>query len=385
MTTTVHMNGNAYQGWETLTVSRSIDDAVSTAAFSSPLRWPDDPNPVRVRVGGLVQVFDDEDQMFYGNADAISIDSDPDGDIVAIDARSATADLSDCSVVTVPYAWKQKTMLEIASLIALPYGVNVIDLTLADEVIGRPIDFRVDLGEPVFDAIERMAQDAGVLVTDNGDGNIVLTKTRSVFGLLDEVIGLPTLEYGVNVTAARGVFRHDQRYREYRVYGQRPGSDTDSGATTSLQRVIVEDPEVERTRILALSANSQATLDQLKSRGVWEAVTRAGRSVALSYQVVGWRRPDGKLWAPGQLIKVKDRPRGIDAVMVVSAVSWSQNNETKAADISVAPPEGVELMATEQAAQDAPQKLSKTVTPGAKYAPWLTDAQVAAIAAKSGK
>lgn len=386
MTTEVFINGDAYVGWKGLTIDRSIEDAVSTCSFTSPLRWPNDPNPTRVRPGDLIQVHDDGEQMFYGYADVPQIDSETDGHTVAIDARSATSDLVDCSVVTEPYAWKQKTMLEIANLITLPYRVPVLDYTLADEVIGRPIDFRTELGEFVFDAIERMAQDAGVLVTDDGDGNIVLTKARSVFGLLDERIGLPVIEYGVNTASASGVFRHDQRYSEYWVFGQRPGNNADSGAAVALQRVIVGDPEVQRTRILSIQSTQMATLEQLKARGAWEAVTRAGRSVSLTYGMVGWRRPDGKLWAPGQLVTVRDKPRAVNATMVIASVSWTDASDSKGISVTVAPPEGFELMPTVMPnPATGVNVLSKPITPGSKFGVWLTDADVKAIKARSGK
>jgi len=383
MTAKVFIQGDAYVGWETLTVSRSIEDAVSTASFSGPLRWPNDPNPTRIRPGDAVQIFDDDDQMLQGFGDAISIDSEVDGEVVSVDARSDTADLADCSVVTEPYAWKQKTMLEIAQLLTLPYQVTVVDSS-PPGTTSKPVDFRAELGEPVFDAIERLAQDAGVLVTDNGKGELVVAKS----GVIDDLQDLPTLKYGVNVTSASGVFRHDQRYRFYRIYGQRPGNNADSGSAVSLQRVIVEDPEVDRFRVLALSSSNMANLDQLKARGTWEAVTRAGRSVELSYGVVGWRRPDGHLWAPGQIVLVDDAPRAVNAAMIISSVTWSEDQAGQTARLSVAPSEGFNLMATVDeidADTGTSQKLSKPVTPGSDFGLWFTAEQVAAIKARSGK
>lgn len=384
MTTTVHIEGDVLEGWEGLNVSRSIEDAVSTASFTAPLRWPRDPNPTRIRTGSLVQVYDDDDQMFYGYADAMTPNTDENGTIVSVDARSATADLVDCPVITEPYSWQQMTMLDIAIAIAAPYQVSIIARTVADDVIGKPIDFRAELGEPVFECIERLAQSAGVLVTDDGEGRIVLTKSQTAFGMLDAIIGLPVLEVGVNVENPSATFRHDQRYSEYRVYGQRPGGNADYGNSVALQRAIVVDPEVERYRVLTIMASQRATLQQLHDRAVWEAVTRAGQSVSASYDVVGWRRPDGKLWAPGQLVIVKDPIRAINATMVISAVNWGLATGGRRASLSVAPPEGFELMPTIKDPVTEKQKLSKPVTPGEKYGPWLTADQVAAIVKESG-
>jgi len=378
MTTRIRINGADYVGWEGLTASRSVEDSVSTCSFTSPLRWPNDPNPVRVRPGDSVELYDDNDKMLTGYADAITIDSEPDGDTVAIDARSRTADLADCSCVTEPFAWKQKVMLSISRLLALPYDISVLDETGGTYVSTRPIDFKVDIGETVFEAIERMARDAAVIVTDNGNGDIVFTK-----GVLDNLPDLPTLEYGVNVKSASGTFRHDERFSDYRVYGQRQGSNADFGGNVSSQRVIVTDPEVSRNRVLSMQSTQRANLDQLKSLATWEAITRAGRSVALTYTVVGWRRPDGALWAPGQLALVKDRVRAVDSVMLVTTVTWQQSGDSKTAVLALAPTEGFEFMPT--ITESSKQALTKTVTPGASFGVWLTAAEVAEIKARSGK
>ena len=385
MTTRVYINGDAYLGWETVSVERSIDDAVSTASFSSPLRWPGDPNPLRVRPGDEVEVFDDDDQLFDGWADAPQIMGGQDGDVVDVQARSKTSDLVDCAVVTEPYSWKDKTILNLANLLALPYSVTVVDRTLADEIVGQPIDFRAEMGEPVFDAIERMVQGAGVLIMDDGQGRLVFARARSVYGLLDSVIGLPVIDVGVNALNPRRVFRHDERYSEYRVYSQRPGNDADYAATVAEQVGIVVDPEVQRTRILTVLADQPMNMAQLQERARWEATTRAGRSVQVGYDLVGWRRPDGSLWEPGQLAVVRDGPASISATMIAQSVSWSLTPQDRRVSIALAPPEGYEQIPVVTDPATTKPTLNKPITPGSKYGVWLTAEDVAAIKAEVGQ
>jgi prophage tail gpP-like protein len=290
--------------------------------------------------------------------------------------------------VHLPREFNGMTPLSIMTALAAPFGVSVeyviMGLTVNDPMHIPIPSYSAMPGERAFEAIERLARTMSVLVTDNAQGDLVLIRfdefsTNNPFGAKVPIIKVGGADG--NAKIADGLFSFEQRYSHVIVRGQRPGTASDYGATVSSQLGRARDPEVLRRRVLIVDADEPSSIAQLNARAAWEAATRAGRGVSVTYEMEGWRWGDGSQKEPGQLVRVIDPPRGIDATMLLVTAGWSEDSEKKQSTVTLAPPGGYEMLAPEKRQAAG----SKAITNGDDYNVWLTAEQVRTIKREAGQ
>jgi prophage tail gpP-like protein len=94
-------------------------------------------------------------------------------------------------------------------------------------------------------------------------------------------------------------------------------------------------------RVLHVDEDRGMDTAQCRARAEFEAAQRAGRSLALTYKVPGWRqRPGGALWAPNLRVRVSDPWVGIDAELLTVSVTFEQTATSQTSSIIVSPAVG---------------------------------------------
>jgi prophage tail gpP-like protein len=404
MSTTITVGGVRYEHFRSVGVARSVEDAVSTFTVTAPLRWKDEPNPIRAYPGAPVVIEDDGDALLAGYVDEPNIDTDTDDETVEIPGRSKTGDLVDCDACHVdaadlndidakiypPRQFRNMTPIAIMKAIAAPFLVDVEYLPPVPTV-NDPVDMPIPSygalrGEKAFDAIERLARSLSMLVMDDGEGRLVLTRITDTAAIVSHAMGplgggIHVIEHGVNTLASSGSFPSQQRFSHYIARGQRPGTAADYGDSVVSQAGRARDPEVLRRRVLFIDADEATNTARLTERAAWEAATRAGRGVDLAYDMVGWRWPDGFLIEPGEIVHVIDKKRAVDAMMLLTSAAWTLDGEVKMTTVAVAPVGGYEMIAPEKRAAAG----KKTITAGSDFGVLLTVEDVAEIKREAGQ
>jgi prophage tail gpP-like protein len=337
------LNGKTFSGFSRVSIGASIEQAVRQATLE--LTWqPDDKRPVRFNCppGSSVEVLIHDqtgtgrtDRVITGFAEALSPGHDPDGWRFAVEVESKTTDVVLSDPVDVGPVFQRMTRLQIVKAICAPHGISVV---LGPGVVDTEIlsSFKLETGESAFAAIERVSRAAAWLITDNPEGELVLTRAgvsraQTALILSDNIISLS------------GRIDSSQRYSEYVCRGQRAGDDLDNGETVSAIEGSALDPWQTRVRRLSVDEDRATTPAAALSRAKWEAAQRAGRSVSLTYTVRGWRqRPGGDLWAPNLLVSVDDWWTGIDGELLIVGVGFDLDAHGERTTITVSPKEGYE-------------------------------------------
>lgn len=342
--------GRDFAGWTSLEVVSSLENAARSFSFSAAERWPGDSNPIHLKPGSPCEVYLGKDKVVTGYIDAVDISYSSADHSIAVRGRSKTADLVDCSAVFKPGSWRNQLLENIATDLAAVYGVTVKAIVDTGKKIGR---HKTQSGEKVYDSIERMARLRALLITDDADGNLLLTRAghfetnkagqviASQTGTTDSATALVV---GENIISGSASFDLSGRYSEYRVKGQRAGDDIDFGEVLQTSGES-EDDEVKRTRILVITAEARADAARCKVRAAWEAANRYGQSLSLEYTVQGWRQRDGSLWVPNQMVVVVDDFAGIDGAFLVVEVVYRLGGSGSTTLIKLAPVEGYEPIA----------------------------------------
>ena len=383
------VSGAEFSGWMKIRIEAGIERQARSFEFSVTDRWPGSGSPPafltrRIQPFDACQVFIGNDLVLTGFVDATPIQYDGNRVTVTIRGRSKTCDLVDCSPVdqgTSPkYAggllwadvkgkngktgtvvkpaashsnvWRNAKLEVIAAALAAPYGVRV--LTEIDT--GSPmLEHQVQVGETVFESIDRLMRLRHVLSTDNEKGDLVLIDVGSAGN------ATTSLELGKNIREGRSELDFKSVMSRYVVKGQRAGNDDDfgqeanevegdddqeaafEGGTTESGAPLtssVLDARSKRFRVLVLKQMGQADAGTCQDRALYERAHRAAKALETIYTVAGWRQEDGSLWIPNLRVRVRDPLIGFDQTMVIAEVHYELDEHGLRCQLRVGPPEG---------------------------------------------
>lgn len=372
------VNGQEYGGWKSVRISAGIERQARDFDLEVTDRWPGQTTiPRRIQPGDSCQVFIGQDLVLTGYVDATPIKYDGKSVGVGVKGRSKTADLVDCCPVPTGEAlgsiikpwgdvidangktenvikppsktaaqWRQQKMEVIASALAAPYGVRVISETDTGKAIP---EHQVQIGESVFESIDRMMRQRHVLSTDNERGDLVFIDVGSGGRCITAI------ELGVNVLEGSTDLDYKGVFSEYIVKGQRAGSD-DAYASdvaeeegealdTSDTDVIGEtasasDSRAKRRRVLVIKQGGHSDDGTCKDRAEYERAHRAAKALETSYTVAGWRQSDGGLWKPNTVVRVRDGLIGFNTEMIIAEVAWVMDSKGLRTEIRVGPQDG---------------------------------------------
>lgn len=322
------INGVEYGGWKSIDISRNLDQAAGNFKLSVSERYPERDQPIGIRPGDQCQILINKDVVITGYVDSLNVSYDSGAHTVSVAGRSKTQDLIDCAALPPWSPIVQKTVVQVANILAEPYGVDIVD------AVGQTVDpiqkVKINPSETVFQVLTKLANQSGVLLTDDVKGRLLITRAG-----VDRAS--TRLELGMNILSGSGDFQHQNRFQEYRVIGQ--GSMPDENTIAAE----VRDEGVRRTRVHIVRGEGDLDAKKAEDRARWEAATRSGQSSQLTYTVQGWRQENGALWAVNQLIAVKDKYLTVNGLFLISGVAFSLSDRGSLTTLEVVPPSAFEI------------------------------------------
>lgn len=307
---TLQVDSREFGGWTGVRISQSLNNACSDFELSCALG---DDETFSVRPDAPCRILVDGELILTGNLDGWSdVDTKDGGRILTVPGRSKTADLVDCAAPHKPGEWNNRKLEDIARALAAEYGVDVIVEGSTGAKIERHV---IEVGETVHQSVSRLAAMRGFLVTDNPQGNYVLTHAGS-----DTIDG--RIKRGVTGIKRGGlVLQTGQLYSDYVCKGQRGGNDNDYGATVSEGGALVQLAVLQRKRTTIITPEHEADRERCRLRATWEACTRLGQAISLEYELEGWRTESGALWTINKMVPIEDLKRGVDGRFLIHTVT----------------------------------------------------------------
>jgi prophage tail gpP-like protein len=187
-------------------------------------------------------------------------------------------------------------------------------------------------GETVFENLEKFARYKAVLLTTDGDGNLVITRASQ------ERIDTP-VEHGRNILSANGTFSFKQRASVYTVTSHSIFQGNDQALVAT-----IADAGVLRHRPITVIAEDQIAPVDWKNRAQWEASVRAARGTQLEVTVQGWRHDSG-LWVPNRIVTLRAPWLGFEREdLLISGVTWALDEGGARAVLTLTRPEAYSLI-----------------------------------------
>ncbi|MDF9756795.1 phage baseplate assembly protein [Pseudomonas hunanensis] len=328
---TLSVNGLDYRGWKKVSISAGIERQARDFRLGVTWSWPGQVQEIPVRQGDRCEVRIGADLVLTGWVFGTPISYDARSVERSVAGRSLTADLVDCSAVNKPGQWRGQSVQKIVQALAEPYGVRVLSEVVETTKLA---DHQIEPGETAFESIDRLLTLSRLLSTDDARGRVVIIKPGSAGRAVDR------LELGQNLLTGSAELDFSGVFSEYRVTGQRSGTDTDYGAAASEVKAGVTDPRATRRRVLLIHESGQMTPELAQARANWERGSRMGKALTVRYKIQGWRQSTGALWVPNMIVRVVDPLIGIDRDMLISEIEYVLDDTGTVANIVVGPPDG---------------------------------------------
>jgi prophage tail gpP-like protein len=324
----LRVNGREWGGWTSVRISAGVDRVARDFNVTITRQWPGGGEGTpQIKNGDSVEVLIGTDLVITGWVEATPVRYDASQVTMGIVGRSKTADLIDCSAVATQYSGK--SLVGIATSLAKPFGITVVDNGAPGTAV---IDAQAEHGETAVETLNRLLGQVQALAYDDPQGRLVL-------GSVGSGKASTALVLGENILSCDTERSVRERFSDYLVTGQRPGTDDDFGeATISAIRQTTRDAGVSRYRPHTLQQSGTATTASCKARCEFEARQRAARTLETTYTVQGWRQGNGVLWAPNMRVIVWDPLLGFDNdELVIAEVTYSQDGNGTTTELRVGP------------------------------------------------
>ncbi|MEX3635948.1 phage baseplate assembly protein [Paraburkholderia sp. BR14320] len=286
-------NSRSIAGWTSVRVSRGIERCPGDfeVEFTEPMPGR---NSLVASPGDECQVYLGTDLVLSGFVDRYMPSYTATQHTVRITGRGKCQDLVDCSAKWSGGTMKDFPILAIAQQLCAVYDIPV---RLAEG--SSPGDIipaiSIMVGEPIYGVLERLCRHEQLLLYEQADGSLLLSKVGT------ELAACGFTE-GVNVLAASAVYAMDGRFSDYDAVLMSIDSLKDQGDGGNLLSR-ESDPGVQRFRYRAIVSESpHGTIDIAQRRLHWEMVRRIGRSFQVRVTTDSWRDSAGKLWTPNTLV-----------------------------------------------------------------------------------
>ena len=329
MSMKLEVNGVQYDNFKAASCEIRLDalsnmfsfEAVAAEGEALPFKGGE---PCRVIVNGT--------PVLTGFIEVVKVNYDSSDHTIRVQGRDKTGDILDSNIDKISDLRAPITLKEIIDKVIANIGS---DIKVIEEVSTDPFDQAQDVAAPepgdnAFNFIEKYSRKRQVLLTSNGDGNIVITSGSSeeARGSIQHIIGAEDN----NVLASSFSFDTTGRFNVYKFASQLNPFALNFAGDTGLDSVAAQsggitDPDVRIGRQLILIAEAPNSGDQNESRSKWEANIRKARGLVYSVTVPGYNvdptNSGSKLWQINKLYQIIDDYLGKSEPMLCNSVTFT--------------------------------------------------------------
>ncbi len=328
-TATLVVNGREFEDWETVWVQKRYAESFSYFRFTAAERDKTDTlaklapltiplwQKLQFKPGDSCQIKLAGKQVIDGYIETRQVAYNANSHGVELIGKSNTAWAAKSSVDSKTGNFDNKNVLQVAKecLKDYPVGLKVIG-TLDNTVFPK---LQCQPGELIWDFLERIARPRGIILGSDAEGNFLLIGQHSS-GAVTELIE------GVNIKQCQCVITIEHAYETFDTRGQKPASDSSSGAAASEMHATVKGADVPKSKLITPVEQTVETLKEYYARGANEAKWHNASVFTVNITVQGWLSDGVNVWQPGDIVYVKSPMIMCDQHMGVQLVTFTQDN-----------------------------------------------------------
>jgi len=333
MTIKLEVDGIQYENFTAASCEIRLDALSNTFSFEAAAA---DGALLPFKGGESCRVIVNEIPVLTGSIEIVDVSYDAADHIITIQGRDKTGDLLDSNINKIPDLRAPITLKQIIEKVISNIGA---DIQVIEDVETEPFSAAQDIAAPepgdnAFEFIEKYSRKRQVLLTSDGDGNIVITdgSGEEAIGSIQHIIGAEDN----NVIASSFSFDTTGRYNIYKFASQLNPVALNLAGDTALTSVAnqgggASDPDIRIGRQLVLVSEAPNSDDQNEKRAKWEANIRKARGLVYSATVPGYQvdniDPDSELWQINKLYQIVDDYLGKSEPMLCNTVTFTLDTE----------------------------------------------------------
>jgi prophage tail gpP-like protein len=309
------IGGHSHSDWESYRIDSDL--LIPADDWQVSLGINRQPIPASVYEGAPAIVKIGNDTVLSGLIDDIEEPVSKGEHSLSLSGRDYASVLVDCSAPI--FVSRQVDLAEVVNKLVKPLGITKV------RIDGKGVFEKVNVepGETAWDVLSHAAEANGLWPWFDPDGTLVIGGADYSSPVVADII----MTYSGKGNNAKLLTRKRSianRFSEITVLGQSHGTEISDGKNAILGKATDTSLKVYRPRIIIDSESDSQKIALQRAR----KLLADGRleSYTLTAVVRGHRiTPAGKLWTPGQRIRVKSEPHGIDGIFFLMGRSFSRN------------------------------------------------------------
>jgi prophage tail gpP-like protein len=324
----LEVDSKEYEQFTSATTTIRLDALSNTFTFEA---TSSEGEPLPFTGGEPCRVLVDGEAVLTGRIEVVTVDYSSSSHTISIQGRDKTADIVDSTLDAISDLRAPISLKQIIERVLqqLQLDIEVIENITIDQFNPAEDVASPEPGENAFEFIEKYARKRQVLLTSDGDGNIVITRstaqTENV--AIRNIIGDQTN----NIISSSVSYDVTGRYTRYKMSsGLNPVSLNNAGSTT-IESIVSQngtstDTEVQEftnSRQFILVPDNPYSDSENDTRALWEARIRKSRGKVYSVNLDGYRDTNGNLWTINKLYTVNDEFAAIDSQMLSNTITFT--------------------------------------------------------------
>jgi len=325
----LEVDNKKYLGFTNISVAKSMENASGTFSFNATSEKAID---FPIKGGSFCRVLVNKKPVITGFIEKISGNYSESNHQLVINGRDKTADLIDSTLqsnIEFPAAISLEGIIQ-----AVFNDIGITEIKIINKVGDIPVFAKNELvsgsvDDNAFEFIEKYCRKRQVLITTDGNGDIVLTRASKEAVkvlLINKKNGKNN-----NIKSASWEYDDSERFSKITVRSQANPSIDDS---TTKKKIVnrlgtASDKNIRQSRKLVLVAENSQDDTTAEQRAKWEINIRRARGLRYSCTVQGFNidGTNNEIWQPNLLVKVIDDFAGIDNYMLIKEVNYQNDEE----------------------------------------------------------
>jgi prophage tail gpP-like protein len=324
----LEVDGVQYTNFTEASCSIRLDALTNTFSFTA---VEPGGQPLPFKGGEECKVIVDGEKVLTGFIEVVNVSYEANEHTVTVSGRDKTADLLDSTIDRIDDL--RGDNLTLKSVIEKVIDQLGLSIKVIDQVDPKPFSAAEDVasaepGDNAFSFIEKYARKRQVLLTSDGDGNVVIATNSGLDapGAVQHIIGADDN----NVLSSNFSFDTTGRFNAYKAAsGLNPVALNQAGdsdlASLVNQSGGVFDSAIRAGRQLILISETPFSDNNCEARARWEADVRKARGLAYDAAVPGFRVgvDSGDLWQTNRIYQIVDDFIGKVEPMLCNSVTFT--------------------------------------------------------------
>lgn len=265
------------------------------------------PNPFPAVVNDSIIITINGFPVINGFIEQLAVSYDDKDHSIILRGRDKTCDLIDSRIVK-PRTYGSVAFKTVIEDCLTDLGITTISVTDTTNTICNGIQ-SAKIGDTYFSFLDTIAKSEQVILTTDGNGNILITRASKI--PINTVLLHELNNPNNNVSSANMKLDFVNRFNKYTFVSQGssidPSTFTDTASIASQQSTVQTDSTIRPTRQFAEIETKSTADENLTQRAIWECNLRRAKSITYSAKVVSVNaEQDGTIWVPNLLVKVID-------------------------------------------------------------------------------